>query len=189
MTAQLSLPLDTQEPTPPATIYVVRHHRARRYVLRVDDDGRVRVTIPRWGSKREAHRFVARHHDWIERQRQKRSGGVGRLVDRDAVWAAARRDLPVRLRDMAAALGLEVRRVSIRNQRSRWGSCGPNGHICLNWRLQLMPAWVRDYVIVHELMHLRRADHSPAYWALVATAYPQYREARRWLREHGAGLY
>jgi predicted metal-dependent hydrolase len=81
-----------------------------------------------------------------------------------------------------------VTRVSIRNQRSRWGSCGPDGHICLNWRLVRMPPAVRDYVIVHELMHLRRMDHSAAYWALVAAACPDYQAARRWLREHGRGL-
>ena len=170
-------------------MYFVRHHRARRYVLRVDEDGRVRVTVPRWGSKREAQSFASRNRDWIERQRARRRQRVTAAIDRAAVLAAARDALPARLRDMAAALGLQVQRVSIRNQRSRWGSCGPNAHICLNWRLQLMPDWVRDYVIVHELMHLRRADHSPTYWALVAEAFPRYQEARRWLREHGASLY
>ena len=84
--------------------------------------------------------------------------------------------------------GLQVTRVSIRNQRSRWGSCGREGHICLNWRLILMPAWVRDYVMIHELMHLRRMDHSPAYWSQVAVACPDFDKARRWLRDHGHTL-
>jgi predicted metal-dependent hydrolase len=185
---QLSLPLDAPVLSV-AEVYFVRHHRARRYVLRVDDDGRVRVTVPRWGSKREAQHFAARHRDWIEQQRARRRQRAGAPIDRAAVWALARQALPARLMDMAASFELEVRRVSVRNQRSRWGSCGPDGHVCLNWRLQLMPDWVRDYVIVHELMHLRRADHSSAYWALVAGAFPQYLEARQWLRDHGAALY
>ncbi len=79
-------------------------------------------------------------------------------------------------------------RISIRNQRSRWGSCGREGHICLNWRLVLMPPFVRDYVLIHELMHLCRMDHSPAYWRLVAGACPDYRTARDWLRRHGPAL-
>ena len=102
--------------------------------------------------------------------------------------ARARRELPARLLDMASTFDLKVSRISIRNQRTRWGSCGRNGHICLNWRLMAMPAWVRDYVLIHELMHLRRLDHSPKYWKLVADACPLYREARKWLRAHGRGL-
>ena len=89
---------------------------------------------------------------------------------------------------LAAAHGLAVSRVSIRNQRSRWGSCGRDGNSCLNWRLVRMPEWVRDYVMVHELMHLRRLDHSAAYWKLVASAAPDYEAARRWLRMHGREL-
>jgi predicted metal-dependent hydrolase len=97
-------------------------------------------------------------------------------------------ELPARLRELAAQHGLAVARVSVRNQRSRWGSCGRDGHICLNWRLVRMPDWVRDYVLLHELMHLRRMDHSPAYWKLVEEACPQYDKARAWLRAHGRTL-
>jgi hypothetical protein len=100
----------------------------------------------------------------------------------------ARIELPARLLEIARDQGLSVGRISLRNQRTRWGSCGPNGHICLNWRLILMPEWVRDYVLVHELMHLRRLDHSSKYWKLVAAACPAYRDARRWLRLNGAAL-
>jgi predicted metal-dependent hydrolase len=96
--------------------------------------------------------------------------------------------LPQRLRDLAHEHGLDVAKVSIRDQRTRWGSCGRDGHICLNWRLVLMPEWVRDYVLIHELMHLRRLDHSPQYWRLVAAACPDFREARHWLRSNGPSL-
>jgi predicted metal-dependent hydrolase len=169
--------------------YFVRHRRARRYVLRVDPDGRVRVTIPRGGSKREAETFAARNRRWIERQRARLA--VTPAVPAEEGRAArerARRELPPRLLVLAAQHGLAVTRISVRNQRTRWGSCGREGHICLNWRLVLMPDWVADYVMVHELMHLRRLDHSPAYWRLVAAAYPRFREARLWLRLHGPSL-
>ena len=96
--------------------------------------------------------------------------------------------LSSRLLELAARHRLTVTRVSIRNQRTRWGSCGRDGHICLNWRLVLMPAWVSDYVLLHELMHLRRMDHSRASWKLVAAACPDYRAARQWLRTNGPAL-
>lgn len=166
----------------------VRHRRARRYVLRVDVDGRVRVTIPRGGSRREAEEFAARHTQWIERQRARAGPPLHSVEERRDARLRAATVLPARLHALAAELGLQVTRVSVRNQRARWGSCGRDGHICLNWRLMLMPEWVRDYVLVHELMHLRRLDHSPAYWRLVAAACPHYQEARRWLRIHGPGL-
>jgi len=97
-------------------------------------------------------------------------------------------ELPARLLSLAERFGVTVTRITIRNQRTRWGSCGRNGHITLNWRLVTMPDWVADYVLVHELMHLRRLDHSPAYWKLVAAAYPRYREARQWLRANAERL-
>jgi len=172
----------------PLSIYYVRHRRARRYVLRVDGDGRVRVTIPRGGSRREADAFAQRHIEWICRQRARAESAGAPPADSPELRELARRTLPARLRALAAEHGLNVTRVSVRNQRSRWGSCGPDGHICLNWRLVLMPEWVRDYVLVHELMHLRRMDHSPKYWALVAAACPEFEAARRWLRTEGRRL-
>jgi predicted metal-dependent hydrolase len=171
-----------------APIYFVRHRRARRYLLRVEHDGRVRVTIPRGGSRREADAFAQRHLEWVLRQRAALASGRFSLADRQRLRAQARVELPLRLQELADRHGLHVARISIRNQRTRWGSCGRDGHVCLNWRLIVMPDWVRDYVIIHELMHLKRMDHSTAYWRLVAAACPRYREARQWLRTHGPEL-
>jgi len=186
---QLGLPFTPFEPTAPVeTTYYVRHRRARRYVLRVDGDGRVRVTIPRGGSRRAAEAFAERHAEWIAQQRARLRHDSPSTEDRRAMREQARRELPPRLLELAARNGLVVSRVSVRNQRFRWGSCGRDGHVCLNWRLVLMPAAVRDYILVHELMHLRRMDHSPAYWRLVAEACPDYRAAREWLRRHGPSL-
>jgi predicted metal-dependent hydrolase len=173
---------------PTECVYFIRHRRARRYLLRVDSDGRVRVTIPRGGSRREADAFLHRHLDWIARERARLTTSALTFDERHVYRQRARRELPARLLELAAEHGLNVARVSIRNQRTRWGSCGRDGHISLNWRLVLMPADVRDYVLVHELMHLRRLDHSRAYWRLVAAACPGYRDARQWLRTHGASL-
>jgi predicted metal-dependent hydrolase len=168
--------------------YFVRHKRARRYLLRVDGDGRVRVTIPRGGSQREAAAFGLRHLDWISTQQLRCRSTTPGVADTDAQRARASVELRSRLLELATAHGVTVSRVTVRDQRTRWGSCGRDGHISVNWRLVLMPAWVRDYVLIHELMHLRRMDHSRRYWRLVAEACPEYQEARRWLREHGPSL-
>lgn len=187
---QLGLPFTPQpaEPTEPSEPYFVRHRRARRYVLRVDPDARVRITIPRGGSRREAEAFAQRHATWIARQRARLPHDAPSIVDRQVLRDRARRELPSRLLALAAQHGLTVSRISIRDQRSRWGSCGRDGHISLNWRLVLMPPGVCDYVLVHELMHLRRMDHSAAYWQLVADACPDYVTHRDWLRRHGRSL-
>ena len=107
---------------------------------------------------------------------------------RRALREQAKRELPPRLMELAAHAGLRVARISIRDQRSRWGSCSTRGSIALNWRLLLMPPAVRDYVLWHELMHLRRADHSPAFWKLVEGVCPGYRDAKAWLHRHGKEL-
>jgi predicted metal-dependent hydrolase len=126
--------------------------------------------------------------EWVARQRARLVPAALGIDERRDLRERARRELPARLLEIAAEQGMSVTRVSIRNQRTRWGSCGRDGHISLNWRLVLMPPAVRDYVLIHELMHLRRLDHSPAYWRLVAEACPGYRDARRWLRANGPAL-
>jgi predicted metal-dependent hydrolase len=173
------------------TFVFVRHPTARRYVIRVAADGTVRVTVPRWGSKRQAAAFAQQEREWIDKQQQRveqrrrepRPPPVSPDVERQ-LRDRAKCELPSRVRELASEHGLTVTRVSVRNQRSRWGSCSRAGHICLNWRLIQMPDAVRDYVIVHELMHLRRMEHSPRFWKLVADACPDFNAARAWLRAY-----
>ena len=188
----LQVPRSTLQ-VPPVPVFV-RHPKAKRYVIRVRPDGVVRVTIPRWGSKREAQHFADAQRPWIDKQLARWQAEHARVNTvmppdvRQQLVARARRELPARLLELAAEHGLTVTRVSIRNQRWRWGSCSPGGHICLNWRLVTMPDWVRDYVLIHELMHLERMDHSRKFWKLVAVACPRFREARAWLRSRRADL-
>jgi predicted metal-dependent hydrolase len=82
-----------------------------------------------------------------------------------------------------------VTRVSVRDQRSRWGACSTRGTITLNWRLIQVPDFVREYVLVHELMHRREMNHSRRFWKLVATHCPRHAEARQWLRKEGKLLW
>ena len=88
-----------------------------------------------------------------------------------------------------ARLGLAPARIAIRDQRTRWASCSSRGTLSFSWRLVLAPPEVLRYVVVHELCHLREANHGPAFWALVERALPDWRLRRDWLRAHGAELH
>ncbi|MGE3842493.1 MAG: M48 family metallopeptidase [Vicinamibacterales bacterium] len=101
----------------------------------------------------------------------------------------AARELEPRLRTLAARHDLAVSGVTIRDQRTRWGSCSHAGRISLNWRLVQMPAFVSDYILLHELMHLRQANHSRRFWREVEAVCPGYREAETWLRRRGRSLW
>jgi predicted metal-dependent hydrolase len=105
------------------------------------------------------------------------------------LMARARRELPPRLQALAAEHGITVPRISIRDQRSRWGACSPTGTITLNWRLVQAPDHVRDYVLLHELMHRRELNHSRRFWRLVAACCPRHAEARAWLKREGKVLW
>lgn len=217
---------------PPETTFV-RNGRARRYILRVLPDSSVRVTIPRYGSRREAEAFVRTRSRWIADRRQElessrrdtrwrawqriwwrgaprpvevtptgdqvavRCGDLHvmttaredyRSVLEPLMRACAARELPPRLLALAERHGLTVARVTVRNQRSRWGSCSRDGNIALNWRLLQMPDAVCEYVLLHELMHLREPNHSVRFWAHVAAVCPDHVPARAWLRSEGLAL-
>jgi predicted metal-dependent hydrolase len=106
-----------------------------------------------------------------------------------AMRDVARRELPQQLQALAKIQGLEVTGISIRNQLSRWGSCSRHGRIALNFRLIQMPPAVREYILLHELMHLRQANHSRRFWSLVESVCPHFRESERWLKTTGRTLF
>ena len=193
--AQLQLPYGTgpraagaavSVPGVDAAVVFVRKRRARHYIIRLRDDGVVRVTVPWRGSRAEAERFVVARREWIARQRHRRALALEATRVPPEVEAHLRelaaRQLPARLLELARAHGLAVAGVSVRNQRTRWGSCSPSGRISLNWRLIQVPPAVSDYVLFHELTHLRHLNHSARFWRELARLCPHHAEARRWLR-------
>jgi len=169
-----------------AGVVFVRRRRARHYIIRLRDDGVVRVTVPWRGSRAEAERFVIARREWIARQRHQRALALEATRVPPEVEARLRdlaaRQLPARLLELARAHGFAVAGVSVRNQRTRWGSCSPSGRISLNWRLIHVPPAVCDYVLLHELTHLRHLNHSARFWRELARLCPHHAEARRWLR-------
>jgi predicted metal-dependent hydrolase len=101
---------------------------------------------------------------------------------------AAEREIAPRLDAAVAALGTSYTKLTIRNQRTRWGSCSSTGAMSFNWRLLLAPEGVLEYVVWHEACHLRVMDHSTGFWSLVERYCPDYTVHRRWLRRHGTTL-
>lgn len=123
-----------------------------------------------------------------ERFRVARFDGNMRATLESHFLRRARVELPARTWQLASETGVPVREVTVRNQRTRWGSCSSAGVISLNWRLVQTPDSVRDYIIYHELMHLKEMNHSPRFWARVGEVCPGWREAEHWLKENGGLL-
>lgn len=113
---------------------------------------------------------------------------VGRRVS-DFLKAEAKRLIVPRAHDMAARLGRKPGRITIKDTRSRWGSCSSAGDLAFSWRLVLAPERVLDYVVAHEVAHLAEMNHSPAFWAVVERLAGDVRAPKRWLKSHGAGLH
>ncbi|KAB2654041.1 MAG: M48 family metallopeptidase [Verrucomicrobia bacterium] len=216
-------------------LVLIRHPRARRYLLRLTPDGAARVTIPRGGSAAEARRFAERSKSWLEQALQRQAarpicsrlwplgtsillcgetavieiatGVTGNAVRfgvevvnvaadvtdfRPAIEKHLRQlaseELPPRVQAYAAEHQVTVNRISVRNQKSRWGSCSRRRTISLNWRLIHTPLPVQDYVILHELMHLRQMNHSARFWQEVKSVCPDYEAAERWLKQNASLL-
>lgn len=182
--------------------------RVKRPKIVVDEVRNVEIVVPPRTSGATIEGLVFEHRGWLERQlaRPPRTFALG-LQRRDVVWiggfalalphvpsldawyrAEARAEVTRVLRHESKRLRIDYRSVSIRDQRSRWGSCSPRGVLSFNWRLILAPQAILAYVVVHELCHRLRHDHSPLFWQLVALARPTFAEERKWLAQHGHEL-
>jgi hypothetical protein len=172
-------------------VEVRRSPRARRWRLEVPWGEPARLTAPRSMSRVEVERVLRDKRAWIEEQRRRqvpRLGLEGLAISEAAARILARELVSALAEEEARRLGVAYRRIRIGGQRTLWGSCSPRGTLSFNWRLVLAPAEVLDYVVVHELCHLRYLDHSRRFWGLVESRRPHWREPRDWLREHGPEL-
>jgi predicted metal-dependent hydrolase len=140
---------------------------------------------------RIVHRPAARGTVWIENDTLCVAGDARHLARRirDFLKREAKRDLEAASRRHAVALGLAPRRVVIRDQTSRWGSCSSTGVLSYSWRLILAPPFVLDYLAAHEVAHLKEMNHSARFWRLVAQLDPQWQRAKAWLDANGTQLH
>ncbi len=146
-------------------------------------------------SDTEVARFVSGKEKWLrthlEKVRRIREQAAGQRLTGDEIRALADRagrEIPPRVEIFARLAGVSYGRITIRNQKSRWGSCSSRGNLNFNCLLMLAPPKVADYVIVHELCHRIEMNHSARFWAEVERVMPDYREARKWLRDHGSEI-
>jgi predicted metal-dependent hydrolase len=165
--------------------------RARRWRLEVPWGKAPRLTVPEGTSQADVERLLQLKRPWIAKQRLRQ---VPRLnLDRSAVSESeartgARELISALAQEEAERVRVEYDRIRIRGQRTLWGSCSPRGTLSFNWRLVLAPPEVLDYVVVHELCHLRVPNHSRRFWALVQQHRPHWRDQRDWLRDNGPEL-
>ena len=169
--------------------------RSARKTLQVEirPDGEVLVRAPQHLADAEIRRFVESKADWIAehtakvKMRAQQASDVERLSMEDIRRLAdeAAKDIPERVRRFAPVVGVRYGRITIRNQKSKWGSCSSQGNLNFNCLLMLAPPSVRDCVVVHELCHLIELNHSKRFWALVAKALPEYRKEEQWLKTQG----
>ena len=151
-------------------------------------DGRVIVRAPRRAAIEQIERFVREHEDWIARaiarQAAKQSAHPEPTAGERAEYIRlAKEILPQRTAFWSARMGLYPTQIRITSAQRRFGSCSSQGHICYSWRLMQYPPEAIDYVVVHELAHLKHMNHSPAFYALVAKYLPDHKARRALLRK------
>lgn len=170
---------------------VRRSRRAKRWTIDLPWGEPARLTVPVRMRDAEIAEVLRAHRDWIaaERRRQRPRLRLDRRGISELEGRRAARELVAMLAEEEAdALGVEVNRIQIRDQRTRWGSCSPAGNLSFNWRLVLAPLEVLDYVVVHEVCHLREPNHSRRFWRLVESRRPHWRGQKAWLDAHGPEL-
>lgn len=170
--------------------YELIRAKRRSMSLKVDLDGTITVRAPYRTPVQTADLFVEGHRDWIEVRLR---AGARIMAERpsytDRERAEGRKQaaevIKARCRYYAPVMGVSYGTVTIREQKTRWGSCSTKGNLNFNWKLVLMPPEILDYVVVHELTHRIQMNHSAAFWAEVGKILPDYRERRQWLKVNG----
>lgn len=146
------------------------------------------VRTPYGITKRQVEEFLDEKKDWILQTRQRvekrktEQIPISEEVRREGI-ERAKRIFPERTAYFAKRMGVDYGRITIREQKTRWGSCSSKGNLNFNWKLVLLAPELLDYVVVHELAHRREMNHSVAFWKVVEAELPDYRERRRRLKE------
>jgi len=159
--------------------------RARTMRLAVYPDARVVVTTPRLFGQGAIERFVAKHSSWIQRHVEKAHTRTALRVPRGSIPRLKQRALALasaRCEHFSRIYGLSYNKITIRAQKTRWGSCSRNGDLSFNYKIAALSQPLAEYIIVHELCHLREMNHSQRFWDLVARTIPAYQKARTELR-------
>lgn len=162
--------------------------RSRGVKLAVHSDGSVVVTSPKWISKRMIEMFVVEKSDWVLDKLGIITARPKKILDTRSRKEylehkeRARTLAEKRLEYFNTHYGYAYKRISIRNQKTRWGSCSTHGNLSFHYKIAFLPKNLADYIVVHELCHIKEMNHSKQFWNLVARAMPDHKALRRELR-------
>lgn len=178
-------------------VTVIRSNR-KTVAIQVNSDLGVTVRAPRSASEKDIEEILKKKEAWISKHIEKIKKTKERLeaestekLTREKVIALAEEALkviPERVEYFAKVIGVTYGKITIRNQKTRWGSCSSKGNLNFNCLLMLAPSEVLDYVVVHELCHRKQMNHSKAFWLEVEKVLPNYKEVRKWLKEEGSQM-
>lgn len=189
MLEELWISLDKEE----IEVEIIRSKR-RSMAIQIRTDGSVVVRVPMHASDRAIKRFVSAHARWIADNRGQMFERRKKLADNpydipawESLSAADKKIAKQKIMEhvdyYARRMEIDYGSISMRNQKSRWGSCSSKGNLNFNYRLAYLPEELLDYVVVHELAHRRHMDHSAAFWEEVETYYPAYKKCRQMLND------
>ncbi|MCM1184827.1 MAG: M48 family metallopeptidase [Roseburia sp.] len=172
----------------------LRRSNRKTLSLEVTHEAKIIVRAPYRVPTAAVRQLVADKREWIAqkqaealaREEQRRQQPSLTQEQLEELSRQAKRVLPERVAHYAGLMGVDYGRITIRSQKTRWGSCSGKGNLSFNRMLMRLPPEIRDYVVVHELCHRRQMNHSAAFWQEVARVLPDYRQRRAWLRENGA---
>lgn len=176
-------------------VKIIRSDR-KTISIQITSELLVIMRIPRYVSDREAEAFLDKKKLWIDRklkecremsEKRKKEPTLTKIQIRNLAERASQ-VIPPKVEKYAQILQVSYGRITIRNQKTRWGSCSSKGNLNFNCLLMLAPDEVIDYVVVHEVCHRKEMNHSPAFWELVEHMLPDYRKQKEWLKIHGAEL-
>ncbi|MEG1848295.1 MAG: SprT family zinc-dependent metalloprotease [Lachnospiraceae bacterium] len=179
--------------------YEICHSNRKSYAIQIYPGGRVVVRTPSNISLDTLQRLFLEKEQWIKKNYLKQCAVIGDTTTHSnpskqeaalekRYREAAKEYFPKRVEYYIAKTGGHYERIVIRGQKTRWGSCSSRGTLSFNWKLMLAPPRVLDYVVVHELCHLTHMNHAPAFWMAVELILPDYKELRKWLKDHGNSL-
>ena len=176
--------------------YNIIRSKRKSISIEVDRLGQVIVRAPLRAPNYAIKDFVCQKQGWINKHVEKAIDKRLNMIDvvpltddeLDSLFVQAKQDIPNRVSYYADIMGADYGRITIRCQKTRWGSCSYKGNLNFNCLLMLAPSVVRDYVIIHELAHRKYMNHSRDFWKEVELIMPDYRDMRRWLKEHGDEL-
>ncbi len=176
-------------------IEIIRSGR-KTVAIEIRRDMRIILRVPKNMNKKEIDRFLSERGEWIKKhlakmeERSRELENIERFTDEDIRELAERalEVIPAKTAELAKQVGVNYGKITIRNQKTRWGSCSGAGNLNFNCLLMLCPPEVIDYVIIHELCHRKEMNHSKQFWVEVEKSCPDYKIQRKWLKENGSEL-